>query len=168
MTETKLGDPELLDLGVLRVREASGGPVLYAPGLLTRGVWLAGAAACGLYLYSVVVTFGWLTRPPTLLETPFWLLPLALGGLFAALAAGGVRASFAAGGLELRGFWPQRSRRFLSWGELRGVHFFEERTRSRERLYGVRLRFAGAELTFRTPDAAVWRALQERLDALSG
>ena len=106
------------------------------------------------------MTFGLSARPPTLSETPFWLLPLALGVLFAVLAFGGVRLTFRAGALELAGFWPQRSRRAFPWGDLQGLRFFDEQTRSRERLYGVRLRFPEAEVTFRTADRKVWEALQ--------
>ncbi len=151
-----------LDLGVLRSRRGADDLAFYAPGTPTRAVWLAGTAACGVYLYSVVVTFGWSARLPTLAETPFWLLPLTLGVLFAGLALGGVRLTFGAGGLELAGFWPQRSRRAFPWRELRGVYFFVEQTRSRERLYGVRLHFSGAEVTFRTADREVWDDLQRR------
>ncbi len=152
-----------LDLGILRVRQTAAGPVtFYAPGPLTRGVWLLGVLACGVYLYSVALSLGWFGRFPLLSETPFWLLPLLLGGLFAVLASGGVRLSIGAAGLELRGFWPQRSRRVLLWCELQGVCFFEESTRSREKLYGVRFRFPEAEVTFRMADPAAWGLLQER------
>ena len=78
------------------------------------------------------------------------------------LASGGVRVTVGQAGLELTHFWPQRSRRVLRWNELQGVRFFEEQTRSREQLYGVRFRFPGAEVTFRTADPAVWEALRER------
>ena len=159
-------DPLELDLGVLRPRRGAADVTLYAPSAPTRAVWLAGAAACGVYLYSVVVTFGWSARLPTLTETPFWLLPLALGALFAGLALGGVRLTFGAGGLELASLWPQRSRRAFLWRDLQGVYFFDEQTRSRERLYGVRLRFPEAEVTFRTADRDVWELLQRR--ALDG
>ena len=159
-------DPLELDLGVLRPWRGATDLSFYAPSAPTRAVWLAGTAACGVYLYSVVLTFGWSTRLPTLAETPFWLLPLALGALFAALALGGVRLAFRAGELELAGFWPQRSRRAFPWGDLQGLRFFDEQTRSREQLYGVRLRFPEAEVTFRTADRAVWELLQRR--ALDG
>ena len=66
------------------------------------------------------------------------------------------------GELELQNFWPQRSRRVLLWKDLQGVRFFEEETRSREQLYGVRFRFPTAEVTFRTADPAAWAALRER------
>lgn len=149
-----------LDLGVLRPRRGATDLTFHAPSVLTRAVWLAGTAACGVYLYSIILTLGWSARLPTLSETPFWLLPLVLGVLFAGLALGGVRLTFRAGGLELTSFWPQRSRRAFSWSDLQGLHFFSEETRSRERLYGVRLRFPDAEVTFRTADRAVWEGLQ--------
>ena len=159
-------DPRVLDLGVLRARrQVSQTPArftFYAPGSLTRGVWLLGALMCGVYLYSVALSLGWFGRLPTLSETPFWLLPGLLGGLFGALALGGVRLTVGAVGLELQNFWPQRSRRVLLWNDLQGVRFFEEETRSREQLYGVRFRFPGAEVTFRTANPAVWAALRER------
>ena len=155
-------DPLELDLGVLRFGRA-GDLTFYAPSAPTRAVWLAGTAACGVYLYSVVLTFGWTARPPTLAETPFWLLPLALGVLFAGIALGGVRLTFRAERLELASFWPQRSRRAFSWSDLQGLRFFDEQTRSREQLYGVRLRFPEAEVTFRTADRAVWELLQRRM-----
>ncbi len=151
-----------LDLGVLRTRQTAGQTVFYAPGSLTRGVWLLGVAACGLYLYSVALSLGWFGRFPTLSETPFWLLPLLLGGLFAVLAVGGVRVTVGKEGLELTHFWPQRSCRTLFWGELQGVRFFDEETKSREKLYGMRFRFPEAEVTLRTADPAAWGALRER------
>ena len=120
-------DPLELDLGVLRPWRGATDLSFYAPSAPTRAVWLAGTAACGVYLYSVVLTFGWSTRLPTLAETPFWLLPLALGALFAALALGGVRLAFRAGELELAGFWPQRSRRAFPWGDLQGLRFLTSR-----------------------------------------
>ena len=155
-------DSHDLDLGVLRVRRTTPQPTFYAPGSLTRGVWLAGMLACGVYLYSVALSLGWFGRAPTLSETPFWLLPGLLGGLFGMLASGGVRLTLKEAGLELHTFWPQRSRRVFLWRDLQGVRFFEEETRSREQLYGVRFRFPAAEVTFRTADAAVWAALRER------
>lgn len=156
-------DPLELDLGVLRFGRISSDMTFYAPSVFTRAVWLSGTAACGVYLYSVVVTFDWSARFPTLAETPFWLLPFALGVLFAGLALGGVRLTFRTEGLELASFWPQRSRRAFLWRDLRGVYFFDEETRSRERLYGVRLRFPEAEVTFRTADRDVWETLQRRV-----
>lgn len=155
-------DPLDLNLGVLRSRRTAGDVAFHAPSALTRAVWLAGTAACGVYLYSIFATLGWAARLPTLAETPFWLLPLALGVLFAGLALGGVRLTFRAGELELASFWPQRSRRAFPWQDLQGVYFFDEETRSRERLYGVRLRFPKAEVTFRTADRDVWELLQRR------
>ncbi len=156
-------EPDPLELGVLRSRRGATDPTFYAPSAPTRAVWLAGTAACGVYLYSIFATLGWSARLPTFTETPFWLLPLILGVLFAGLALGGVRLTFRADGLELAGFWPQRSRRAFPWGDLRGVYFFDEETRSRERLYGVRLRFPEAEVTFRTADRGVWELLQQRV-----
>ena len=64
-----------------------------------------GALMCGVYLYSVALSLGWFERLPTLSETPFWLLPGLLGGLFGALALGGVRLTVGAVGLELQNFW---------------------------------------------------------------
>lgn len=151
-----------LDLGVLRTRQRAGQTTFYAPGSLTRGVWFLGVAACGLYLHSVALSLGWFGRLPTFSETPFWLLPLLLAGLFAVLASGGVRLTVGEEALELTNFWPQRGRRALFWREMQGVRFFEEQTRSRETLYGLRFRFPEAEVTFRTADPAVWGALRER------
>lgn len=153
-----------LDLGVMRARTSAERLLFYAPSTLTRGVWLFGALACAFYLYSVALSLGWFWRWPTLSETPFWSLPLLLGGVFALLASGGARLTLGAEGLELRGFWPQRSRRVFGWNELHTVRFFEEETRSRERLYGVRLVFASVRITFRTSELGVWRALQRRFD----
>ena len=160
---TRAPDLLELDLGVLRSRRGTGDATFYAPSAPTRAVWLAGTAACGVYLYSIMVTLGLSARFPTLAETPFWLLPLVLGVLFTGLALGGVRLTFRAGGLELAGFWPQRSRRAFPWDDLQGLRFFNEQTRSREQLYGVRLRFSEAEVTFRTADRAVWELLQRRV-----
>lgn len=160
LPDPEFSDPELFDLGVLRQRRRAGTLTFYAPGLLTRAVWLAGVVACGVYLYSVALALAWSVRPPRLSETPFWSLPLLLGGLFGLLASGGVRLSLGTSGLELQHFWPQRSRLTLVWTDLRGVYFFEERTRSREQLYGMRFRFPTIEVTFRTVDAAVWQELK--------
>lgn len=159
-------EPRDLDLGVMRSRRVPV-PEFYAPGTLTRGVWLLGALGCLVYLYSVAVSFGWFgsgwfERWPTLSETPFWLLPLLLAGVSLLLAAGGARLTVREAGLELRGFWPRRSRSFFSWSELRATRFFEERTRSREQLYGVCFSFVSAEVTVRFAESELWRALRAR------
>lgn len=152
------------DLGVMRARRS---PLVqfYAPSALTRGVWLLGALGCAVYLYSVVVSLGWLgpdERWPTLSETPFWSLPLLLGGVSLLLASGGARLTLAETGLELRSFWPQRSLALFAWSDLRYTRFFEERTRSREQLYGVSFNFVAAKVTVRFTEPELWNALRER------
>ena len=154
------------DLGVMRARRS---PVVqfHAPSALTRGVWLLGAFACVVYLYSVAVSLGWFGfswfgRWPTLSETPFWSLPLLLGGVSLLLASGGARLSLTEAGLELRSFWPQRSVALYGWDDLRYARFFEERTRSREQLYGVSFSFVTGKVTVRFTEPELWEALQER------
>jgi len=155
--------PRDLDLSVMRVPVTE----FYAPGTLTRGVWLLGTLGCLVYLYSVAVSFnwfgpGWFERWPTPSETPFWLLPLLLAGVSLLLAAGGARLTVWEAGLELRGFWPQRSRSFFAWSELRATRFFEERTRSREQLYVICFSFVSAEVTVRFAEPEPWRELSAR------
>jgi hypothetical protein len=151
-----------LDLGVMRARRSRERLQFYAPSTLTRGVWLLGTGGCALYLYSVALSLGWFWRWPTPLETPFWALPLLLGGVSSVLASGGSQLTLGPDGLELRGFWPQRSRRVFGWEALHTARFFEEETRGRERLYGVRFVFASVRITFRTSEPEVWKALQGR------
>lgn len=154
------------DLGVMRARRS---PVVqfYAPSALTRGVWLLGALACAVYLYSVAASLGWFgpgwfERWPTFSETPFWSLPLLLGGVSLLLASGGARLTLSEAGLELRSFWPERSLSLYTWNDLRYTRFFEERTRSREQLYGVSFSFARAKVTVRFVEPELWKTLQER------
>lgn len=159
-----------LELGTMRAKHTPLGWVLYAPSLWTRGVWLLGAAGCLLYLYSVVVSLGWVGtdagrwvgRWPSLSETPFWLLPLLLGALSLLLSLGSTRLALTDTGLELVGLWPGRSRREFDWSELILTRFWDEQTRSRERLYGMRLRFQGANITVYLGDKNVWEALRKR------
>jgi len=159
------------DLGTLRVRTTPLGLQLYAPSGLTRSVWLGGVAGCVVYLYSIAVSLGWLEltpwhvtllRPPALSETPFWLLPLLLGGVSLTLAVGGTQLTLTETGLELRGGWPQPVRHVFPWHELLLTRFWDERTRSREVLYGVRFRFRGATLTVRVANKRAWEVLRER------
>lgn len=153
------------DLGVMRARRSP--LAFYAPSALTRSVWLLGALGCAVYLYSVAVSLrwfgpGWFERWPTLSETPFWSLPLLLGVVSLMLASGGARLTLAETGLELRSFWPARSSALYAWDDLRYTRFFEERTRSREKLYGVSFTFATAKVTVRFSEAEPWGTLQER------
>ena len=162
-----------VDLGVLATLSLS--PlVLGAPSRLTRVVWLAGGIGCLVFLWSVASTVGWLTpgptgfglgRAPTLFETVLWLPPLLLAGFALGMGLGGVRLSFFDEGLEVRSQWPSRARTAYPWSTLRYARFFEEATRSRERLFVMRFVFAEAEMTLRVADEHVWTSLRERFGA---
>ena len=164
-------DPHVHDLGTLRRVKGAGETVLAAPGLLTRAVWLLGGLGCFVFLWSVALSLGWLEvvdarvtsfRVPPLAELFFWLLPILLATLCFAMAAGGVRVALSNEELELRGLWPSRERAAYPWERLRHARFWEEETRSRERLFVSRFSFEGAEVVFRTADERLWRGLRER------
>lgn len=162
----RITQTEQHDLGVMRGRRS---PLVqfHAPSALTRGVWLLGALGCAVYLYSVAVSLGWFgpgwfRRWPTLSETPFWSLPLLLGAVSLLLATGGAQLTLAEAGLELRSFWPARSAVLYPWDDLVYTRFFEEQTRSRERLYGVSFSFATDKVTVRFAEPELWEALRER------
>ena len=164
------------DLGTLRrTREkVASEVVLVAPSWFTRAVWLFGGSGCLVFLWSVALSLGWLEasaarvtplRAPLVAELFFWLLPLLLSLLCFAMAAGGVRVTLFDEGLELRGLWPSRERSVYVWSKLRHARFWEETTRSRERLFVSRFSFEGAEVVFRTADEGVWEGLRERFRA---
>ena len=169
------------DLGTLSVKLRTDGSdsahdiiILSAPSRATRAVWLFGAAGCLVFLYSAALTLGWFTpspnlsgRLPTLPETFFWLLPLVLCAFSLSLAVGGTRVILSHEGLELSGFWPNRVKHVYTWSDLLLVRFWDEQTRSRETLYGVRFRFKGANLTLFVGNKKVWEGLKERFEHLS-
>ncbi len=159
------------DLGTLRRVSGPEEVVLAAPSWATRAVWLFGGAGSLVFLWSVALSLGWLevttarvtlVRAPPTAELFFWLLPLLLSLLCFAMAAGGVRVALSDKGLELRGLWPSRERAAYPWERLRHARFWEERTRSRERLFVARFAFEGAEVVFRIADERVWRSLRGR------
>ena len=166
------------DLGTLGVRQRSGAGsdtvILCAPSRVTRAVWLLGAAGCLLFLYSAALTLGWFTPPPdfslvrwpTLPETFFWLLPLILCAFSLTLAVGGTRVTIHEEGLGLSGFWPDYREHLYPWSTVVFVRFWDEQTRSRETLYGVRFRFREANLTLFVGDKAVWEELKERFEGI--
>ena len=169
-------DASTHDLGTLRRarKGVASELVLVAPSWLTRAVWLFCGAGCLVFLWSVALSLGWLEadaarvillRAPLIAEGFFWLLPLLLSLLCFAMAAGGVRVTLFDEGLELRGLWPSRERSVYPWSRLRHARFWEERTRSRERLLVVRFSFEGAEVMFRVADEGVWEGLRERFRA---
>ena len=169
------------DLGTLSTKRRPGGAgdadvvILFAPSRATRVVWLAGALGCLLFLYSAALTLGWFTpfpdfslnRWPALPETPFWLLPLILCAFSLTLAVGGTRVTLSGEGLELYGEWPNRSKHLYPWSDLLLVRFWDEQTRSREALYGVRFRFKEANLTLFVGNKKVWQRLKERFEHFS-
>ena len=162
-----------LDLGTLTLLRAT--PLtLGAPSRLTRGVWLLGGAGCLVFLWSVASTIGWLepaptgyrvARLPTLLETVFWLPPLVLAGLALGMSLGGVRATFSEERLLVRSLWPSRNQNSYRWATFRYARFWEEQTRSRERLLVMRFVFEEADITLRVSDEHVWHRLRERFAA---
>ena len=173
MSPSTLDTSPTHDLGTLR--RTCGGEaselVLVAPSWFTRAVWLLGGAGCLVFLWSVALSLGWLEadirrvtplRAPLVAEVFFWLLPLLLSLLCFAMAAGGVRVTLRDEGLELRGLWPSRERSVYVWSKLRHARFWEERTRSRERLLVVRFSFEETEVVFRLADEGVWEGLRER------
>ena len=177
-----LGTFEEHDLGTLsvklRARQSDSDQlhfdiiILSAPSRVTRGVWLFGAAGCLVFLYSAALTLGWFTplpdlsfnRLPALPETFFWLLPLILCAFSLSLAVGGTRVTLFQEGLELSGFWPNRVRHVYPWSDLIFTRFWDEQTRSRETLYGVRFRFKEANLTLFVGNKKVWEGLKERFE----
>ena len=165
------------DLGTLGVKVRPNRPhadivVLAAPSRATRAVWILGAGGCLLFLYSAALTLGWITplpdlsfaRLPTLPETFFWLLPLILCAFSLTLALGGTRVTLFEERLELSGFWPNRAEHVYPWSDLLLVRFWDEQTRSRETLYGVRFRFKEANLTLFVGNKKVWEGLKERFE----
>ena len=163
----------IIDLGTLAL--LSNAPLtLGAPSRLTRGVWLLGVVGCLVFLWSVASTIGWLepaasgyrvARLPTLFETVFWLPPLILIGLALGMSVGGVRVTFSQERLTVRSLWPSRSQDSYGWATFRYARFWEERTRSRERLLVMRFVFEDADITLRVSNERVWRQLRERFVA---
>ena len=162
-----------MDLGTLTLLERA--PLtLGAPSRVTRGVWLLGVAGCLVFLWSVASTIGWLepaltgyrvARLPTLFETVFWLPPLILMGLALGMSVGGVRVAFSDEQLSVRSLWPTRSQDSYRWATFRYARFWEEQTRSRERLFVMRFVFEDADITLRVSDERVWHQLRERFAA---
>ncbi len=171
---------ETIDLGTLACRRrASALPArvhFAAPSVWTRGVWLAGALACLVFVASVAVPLGWLVpapdgaglafgRWPRPLESIFWLLPLVLGALSLALGLGGVRLQIDDDELRLgSGAIRSAGERAIDLETLLVARSWEERSRSREKLYGTRLVFAATEVVWRTADRAAWEALRDRFE----
>lgn len=164
---------ETLDLGTLAFRrrgsDLPGTAVFAAPSPWTRAVWLAGALGCLVFVWSVALPLGWLERVgpgplglrfgrlPTLFESVFWLLPLLLAALAVALSLGGVRLVIDRERVRVGG-------RALELERLLKVRLWEERSRSRELLYGVAFVFAATEVVWRTADRAAWGALRDRFE----
>ena len=162
-----------LDLGTLALLRAN--PLtLGAPSRLTRGVWLLGVVGCLVFLWSVASTIGWLepattgyrvARLPTLFETVFWLPPLILMGLALGMSVGGVRVAFSEERLLVRSLWPSSKQDSYRWATFRYARFWEEQTRSRERLLVMRFVFEDADITLRVSNEQIWHQLRERFAA---
>ncbi|MEM6430073.1 MAG: hypothetical protein AAF708_12600 [Deinococcota bacterium] len=160
-----------LDLGVLKTKRHNSMLMFFAPSALVRGVWLLGAAGCVLFLWSIVVSLGWLelqngrligSRFPSLGETFFWLLPLVLAFVFVMLSRGGVHLSLSDSALTLRGKNKDDVR--LELESLHYARFYEETTDSGETLYGCRFLFQAGSIQFFIANKRIWQSLRERFD----
>ncbi|MEM7739027.1 MAG: hypothetical protein AAF267_24980 [Deinococcota bacterium] len=160
-----------LDLGVLKTKRQGETLMFFAPSALVRGVWLLGAAGCLLFLWSIVVSLGWLElqdgrltggRLPYFGETLFWLLPLILAFVLVMLSRGGVHLSLTEAALTLRGKNKDDVR--LELESLHYARFYEETTDSGETLYGCRFLFQAGSIQFFIANKRVWQNLRERFD----
>jgi hypothetical protein len=170
VTSSTSADLEL-DLGVLKTKRHNSTLMFFAPSALVRGVWLLGAAGCLLFLWSIVVSLGWLElqngrltggRLPYFGETLFWLLPLILAFVFVMLSRGGVHLSLTDNALTLRVKNKDDVR--LELTSLHYARFYEETTDSGETLYGCRFLFHNGSVQFFIANKRVWQILRERFD----